>query len=453
MTLLSALVNNVAITRGARSIVYDSGAGSGFATIEAGQLLEVDTVDGLKWVRVRSITGTQTAGTVVVDENSIDWSDNVALRIKHFFPLVGAPPTIRSGIFYKFYDRAYGGENLTPFPVVIMGSHRVGFLSSGSIAFSLSASPSYAIAQGASISSYLWSCVHNGGGTSGISFSSTTSATPTLTITEADSYWLKCTVTDSNGRAQSSFRAIFVYERGVTDPYKDFTVSGLSGDWQQGGYHFTAQVTGDVELSDFPDRTLVVLWYDNTFNGSAGYVDLWGTDAQNIICAGYLRKDQDNDELAPGGTGVVSFDVTTPESVMDACPLLGSISLNAVSGTPATWYQYASWMTVGRAIHHLLKWHSTVLETCDVYGLTTNTLGVENTDFTESSLLQMVNGLGFSRGHFAKMVSDRRGRLHFVTDSQMLNDAGRAALDTVFTLAVADISGVVDVVRQEEEVV
>src|SRR3990172_719955 len=71
VTLLSALVNNVAITRGARSIVYDSGAGSGFATIEAGQLLEVDTVDGLKWVRVRSITGTQTAGTVVVDENSI----------------------------------------------------------------------------------------------------------------------------------------------------------------------------------------------------------------------------------------------------------------------------------------------------------------------------------------------------------------------------------------------
>lgn len=453
VTLLTALVNNGAITRGARSVIYDTGSGSGFATIEAGQLLEVDTNDGLKWVRVKSISGTQTAGTVVVDENSIDWSDNVALRIKHFYPIVAAPPTIRSGVFYKFFDRAYGGENLTTFPVAIMGSHRAGFLSSGSIAFALSASASYATAQGASISSYLWSCVHNGGGVGGVSFSSTTSATPTLTLTQAGSYWLKCTVTDSNGRAQSSFRAIFIYDRGVTDPYKDFTISGLSGDWQTGGYRFNAQVTGDVELADFPDRTLVVLWSDNTFNDAAGYVDLWGTDAQNVICTGYLRKDQDNDELSPKGTGNVSFEVTTPEAVMDACSLLGSVSLNSVTTTPATWYQYASWMTVGRAIHHLLKWHSTVLETCDVYGLTTNTLGVENTDFTEQSLLQMINGLGYSRGHFAKLVSDRRGRLHFVTDSQMLNDAARAALDTVFTLAVADISGVVDVVRQEEEVV
>lgn len=452
VTLLTALVNNGSATRGMRSVVYDTGSGSGFATIEAGQVLEVDTADGLKWVRVKAISGNQTAGTLTLAENAIDWADNLAIRVLHFYPIVGIPPTIRSGVFYKDFDVAYSTQNNTPNPVAIIGSHRVGTLSAGTIAFALNSSSSYAIANGASISSRVWSCVHNGGGTTGISFSSTTAANPTLTITEAGQYWLKCIVTDSNSKTQATYRAIWVFDSS-TLPYKDFTVSGLSGDWQTGGYRFNAQVTGDVELTDFPDRTLVVLWYDNTFNGAAGYVDLWGTDAQNVICAGYLRKDQDNDELSPKGTGNVSFEVTTPEAVMDACSLLGSVSLNSVTTTPATWYQYASWMTVGRAIHHLLKWHSTVLETCDVYGLTTNTLGVENTDFTEQSLLQMVNGLGYSRGHFAKLVSDRRGRLHFVTDSQMLNDAARGALDTVFTLAVADISGVVDVVRQEEEVV
>lgn len=452
VTLLTALVNNGAITRGARSVVYDTGTGSGFATIEAGQVLEVDTADGLKWVRVKAISGNQTAGTLTLAENAIDWADNLAIRVLHFYPIVGIPPTIRSGVFYKDFDVAYSTQNNTPNPVAIIGSHRVGTLSGGTIDFALNSSSSYAIANGASISSRVWSCVHNGGATSGISFSSTTAANPTLTITEAGQYWLKCVATDSNSKIQATYRAIFVYDSS-TLPYKDFTVSGLSGDWQTGGYRFNAQVTGDVELSDFPDRTLVVLWYENTYSGVTGYVDLWGTDAPNVICAGYLRRDQDNDELSPKGTGSVSFEVTTPEAVTDACSLLGSVSLNAVTVTPATWYQYASWMTVGRAIHHLLKWHSTVLETCDVYGLTSNTLGVENTDFTEQSLLQMVNGLGYSRGHFAKLVSDRRGRLHFVTDSQMLNDAARGALDTVFTLAVADISGVVDVVRQEEEVV
>lgn len=449
--LLSALVNG-SFSRGARAIDFDTGTGAGFATIEAGQTLIVTTADGDKRVRVKSASGSQVSGSISLAENAILWGDNQAIQILHEYEIWPIPPTIRSGIFYKDYSIAYSSDNLTPPPVCVIGSHRVGTLSAGTIAFALNSSSSYAIANGASISSRVWSCVHNGGATTGISLSSTTAANPTLTITEAGQYWLKCVVTDSNSKTQATYRAIFVYDSS-TLPYKDFTVSGLSGDWQTGGYRFNAQVTGDVELTDFPDRTLVVLWYDNTFNGAAGYVDLWGTDAPNVICAGYLRKDQDNDELSPKGTGNVSFEVTTPEAVVDACSLLGSVSLNSVTTTPATWYQYASWMTVGRAIHHLLKWHSTVLETCDVYGLTTNTLGVENTDFTEQSLLQMVNGLGYSRGHFAKLVSDRRGRLHFVTDSQMLNDAARGALDTVFTLAVSDISGVVDVVRQEEEVV
>jgi hypothetical protein len=88
-----------------------------------------------------------------------------------------------------------------------------------------------------------------------------------------------------------------------------------------------------------------------------------------------------------------------------------------------------------------------------VYWLTLNSLGVLQTDYTEPSLLQQVNGFAFNRGIFAKLVSDRLGRLHLCVDSQMLNTSERAALDTVFTITDADISGTIDIVRAPEKTI
>lgn len=447
VTLLTAQVDNGSIARGARTIAYNGGSGTGFATIEGYQLFEVDTATGTQLARLKSITGNQSAGTITIDENDISFADNDVIRVKHFYPIVAVPPAIRSQVFYKFFNVTYSDQNSLVNPVAIIGPHRVGILSAGSVAFSLNSSSSYAVAQGATISSRVWSCVHNGGGITGVSFDNATAANPTLTITAADTYWLKCTVTDSNGKTQSTYRVIFVYAD-VKDAYKDFTVNDLSGDWNQSGWQCSIETTGAVTLSDFPDGTLICLWHVNKFDGIEGYINLWGAASQQIVCNGYLRKDQDNDNFQ-NGTGRISFSITTPEALMDNASEMGSISINATT-TPTKWYQYASWLTIGRGVHHLLKWHSSVLETCDVLGLTDNTLGVKTCDFTEPTILQMINTLGYQRGHFAKLVSNRMGQLYFVTDSQILNTAARAALDTVFTLTTDDVSGVVDVVRSPE---
>lgn len=428
-----------------RTIAFDSGTGSGFATITAGQTMEVDTVYGTKRVRIKSISGSQVSGSVVCDENAIIFGDNITIRILHLYEVHPVPPAIRSGVFYKFFDIPYNNnQNLTPNPVVNMGSHRADTLTAGSVVFNLDASGSYAVAQGATISSYLWTCVHNGGGTTGITIASAASATTTLTLTLADQYWLACTVTDSNGKALTSYRAVF-----TETPYKDFTIQSMSGDWQSGGWRTSIQATGDVDLSEFPDRSLVVLWYENTFNGAEGYTNLWGV-SNNILTCGYLRQDNDSDNFDKG-TGAVTFQITTIDDLLNNVSELGSVSLNATA-SPVTWWQYASWMTTGRSIHHLLFWQAWgIFQTCDVYGLASNTQGVKNTDYTESSLLQQVNGFAYNRGIFAKLISDRLGRLHLVQDSQMLTDAQRAALDTVFVITEDDISGGVDVARAPEE--
>ena len=444
-TLLTAQINGT-FARGARSLNFDNGTGTGFATIEAGQILEIDTATGTEFVRVKSISGSQASGTIVIDENALLTADNQVIRIKHDYRIVPVPPRITGGVFYKFFDTAYSTQNSTQNPVAVTQGHLVGTLSGGSVVFTITLASSYTIASGATISSYSHTCVKNGGGTTGITIASATSATTTLTITIAGQYVLKQTVTDSNGKTQSTFRYVFVDDG--TLAYKDFTVSPPTGDWNQGGWRCSVQATGVVTLADFPDMALCVLWYENKFDNTPGYVNIWGsTTGQNIIMAGYLRTDSDNDNFDKG-TGAITFDITTPEAVIDSITLLGTVSLN-YHASPTTWYQLAN-MTVGRAVHHLLKWHSWVFETCDVLGLTDNTLKVKNVDLTEDSLLQMVNGLSYGRGIFAKLVSSRLGRLHFVTDSQMLNTAGRAALDTVCSITVADISDVIDVVRQAE---
>jgi len=197
-----------------------------------------------------------------------------------------------------------------------------------------------------------------------------------------------------------TYRAVFVHNRtGSNLPYTGFTLQSLTGDWQSGGWKTSLSVNGAATLTDFPDHTLAVLWHENYIDGVEDYVNLWGV-SDNVLLAGYIRQDTDNDQLN-SGTGTVSFSLTTIDDLLNNLTELGSINLNAVS-SPQKWYQYASWMTAGRSIHHLILWHSWgILYACDVYGLNTNTLKVKNTDYTEAPLLHQANDFARNRGIFA----------------------------------------------------
>lgn len=446
--LLSAQVNG-SPARGARSFSYDTGSGALFALITEGQTIVFDTPYGLQRTMVKSVVGTAASGTVNLYESKLVLTDNDPFQILFFYEPHPIPPAIRSGVFYKFYDTIFSTQNTTPNPIAIAGPNRAGFVP---FSFSVLKADSYAIASGATISSIAVSASPAAGIT-------VAAAGPNylVTVNDAGEYWLKVTATDSNGKTQETFRYVRGHDRtGANAPYTDFTVQSFSGDWAAGGYRVSIQATGDVELSDFPDRTLAILWYENTFNGVEGYTSLWGTNAApNVLCSGYLRQDNSQDNWGPpeqgGGTAKTTFQITTIDDLLNNVAELGSVSLNATA-SPAKWYEYASWMTTGRSIHHLLRWQAWgVFQCADVFDLTANTLGVKTTDYSESSLLQQVNGFALDRGIFAKLICDRLGRLHLVTDSQMLSDAARAALDTVFTITEADVSGGVDVARAPEE--
>jgi hypothetical protein len=453
-TLLDARVNDAGIARGERSIIYNGGSGN-FPLIETHQLIKISALGagqyekGIFWIK--NITGTVVAGTITMPENSVDWDDNDYVRIEHFYGLHPRLPNfdVATEIFYKDIGTgptgvtyaAAGDPNLDTPPVVCVTPHRAREYRGTPIVFDFDAGDSYAIADGTVVISYAASVqpvagavlVINGG-----------TGVGTLTCSIAGQWWVKFTATDDNGKSQDSYRSF-----NTNPPDVKMTYNPLQGDWPR-GYVFSIDLPStDNLLTDVPDGALAVLWYDNKFDGVSGFVDLWG-DWDGHICYGYLRRDTSQTSYETGAE-VVSFEFTTAEALLDSMSEYGSIDLEA-KASPAEWYEFdANNLTPGTGADHILRWHSTAHLVCELWGFKDNDKEMQFMVASEGSLLQRVNNLGWQKGIFASLVSDRMGRLHFVQDSQMLNDTDRAALDTVFTLDAKDVSGDIVVPREPEK--
>jgi len=523
-SILVARLNNASIDPGDRSIAYDGGSGTAgqFALVAAGQPLWVGTSTGAKdkgIVRVRSIAGDETSGTITVAENAIDWADNDYLTIQHDWPLTSIWPYIADdGTFYKDGPDGdtYTDENEEPPPVAIIGPHRVGFMESGpTLDFAFDGSNSHATAKGATISSYAWSFSGTG------SFDNDTSATPTLTIaaTNPNGDWVSCIVTDSNGKTQVARRLVFTHDKSSNMPYTAFNVDSLRGDWDQGGWSLSLSALGTADASTIPDNALIILWHEawygptfdiatadagaNTFTvsgdqtaffidtasfkvvgstgndgsytcsgnatHSAGVTTITvasvadGTDdgrivheeyiggptgGANQLFAGYIRSDTTEQDSE---TGQVSFEATTIQAMM-AKYFMFSISLTH-SRNPSTWYEYQhNNLTVANALHHLLKWHSTLLDIVDVFLPTSNTLLMAGSeDFTRMALFQQANTFGSEHSIFAHLCCNKQGQLHVEEDIQMLDDAARATKTTIGELTTADWTETIQFGRQIEK--
>lgn len=454
-TILSALVNDGTITKGARTIAYDTGTGSAanFALITNGMPLFI----GRERVRVKSISGNEVSGTIIVAENSIDWGNNDAITIEFDHPLfpilpsfstTGIVSTFRKDIGTTATGELYTDENEQPPPVVVVGSHLfVDWYQGVNITWDFDLSDnSYVVTNGAAISSYNAIVSPAASGLT-VSINTSTGA-GTLTATQTGQWWVAFSVTDDNGKTQTSYRAV------MTDaPITSLQPSSVGYDWNNGGGNFSVPISDEsIALSDVPDRALCVLWIKQEFDGTESYTNIWATgslyNGENIIIAGYNRRDNDNDNLEIG-TGKPVFTIDTPEQQLASRDPFGSISLKA-QVTVTDWFEYSTWLTIGRAIHHILKWHSTAFEMLDIAGLMRNTDGVKFLTSSENNLLQRGNNLAFNNGIKAKLVCNRVGQIWFERDTQLQNDATRGALSTVFTFDEQDMGGAISTVREPE---
>lgn len=454
-TLLDAQIANVAISRGDRTIAYDTGTGTAaeFGRIEAGQPL---IFNGRK-IRIKAISGNEVSGSIIVAENSEDWVDNDPITITHEYPVFPFLPGFTAGTTTSTFTKDIGttasgenytDENLEPPPVCNAGVLLfVDWYQGSNIVFDFDLSTySYVVASGAAISSYAAVVSPAAAGLT-VSINAGTGAGD-LTITQKGTWWVKFTVTDDNGKSQDTYRLVL-----TDDPIQSFDISNLTGDWGRGGWNYSISVTASASLIDIPDQSLAALWHLPKIDGVETYTDVWADGAnylgENQLCAGYLQRDNADQQLNTG-VGQVTFTVNTPEQQLADISQFGSVSLEAITGTPSDWYEYSSWLGTGSATHHLLRWQSSIFFVADVWNLMRDDSGIKFATFTEASILQQIQTFMDGKGLKAKLVSSRLGCLTLEKDIQLLNDADRTALDTVFSVGLTDIGGNFTIVREPE---
>lgn len=452
--LWSARING-ALNRGATAVTFDGGSGANFAAIGAYQELWIGSAAGkydVGRIRIRSITSADSgvSGTVTIAANSIATSDNNYLTFVGWYILKPVRPLIgEDGTFYKDSNITYSNQNSQPNPVCIAGENRAGFIDATAGYFEIESQlpSSYAMASGASISSYAASLVW-GADTPTISINSGTGV-GYIRFDTPGVYWIKWTVTDSNSKVQDTYRWYYAHSPLASNahyPIVDFSVNNLSGDYEAGGWSCGIQLHDDASLADIPDYAPCILWSENWY-GSTKKNITYLPDESGTILNGYVRRDQFNSDLETG-SHTASFELTTIQGVNEN-KYNFSVSLEAAQTVDA-WWKYPSWLTPTRAVHHFFKWHSNLLEIADVIGLNSNTDGIAYAEFQDGTLLGMPNSFLRDRSIRASLVCDIGGRLHVVEDVQLRPDSERAALGTVQEITNADKSGEIVFIREQE---
>lgn len=300
----------------------------------------------------------------------------------------------------------------------------VTYLTDTPIPFNLDGSGSYAVAQGATISSYAWAC------TGGV-IDDDTAATTTIDFTATGQYWLSLTVTDSNGNTHTGRRRIFAHSTDPDNadyPYVDFAVGSVSTSWD-GSATAEFEVFGVADFDQFQDGALVLLWKEDWYGTEAGAVGLGGC-GDDLLFAGYILGDTIQQDW---NNGTVSFRAGNIIEVLKQLPMQG-LSIHAESN-PAYWFQYHRQMTITRALHWLWYWHSTLYEVADVF-LPSYALYKKLFKFQEGSLY--AQGQSLADSIFAGVTANRAGQVYVEQDIQALDAAGRAAISELTEIESGD---------------
>ena len=555
LTLWAAQVNSGALSRADTAIPFNNGTGSHWAAIEAYQEVWVGTSAGtydVAKLRIKAITSGDAGvtGTLTVQPNNVIWADDMHLTFKHNYPFMAMYPFIDgSEVFYKDTTITYTDENEEPPPVVIANIWpRAQRYRSGVAHIYIEADSSYAIASGATIASYACSVYPSTG--VALTFNTSTGVGYAIVTEGSPNYrWFKFTVTDDNGKSQSSWRCAFFHSElptGPDYPHTDFETGQLTGNWENGGWMMSLTAHDDVDIASIPDDTFAIVWQEREFgnrdkyvinlanatfynpdvsfrvvagapctitatfhsgvllngrpsngdnfsitleasggatdtqaaNSSGGSLNVtgfslagancsgtitaryagavirtwtydrgqvraWSADPATIVAAypqelivGYVRGEKLTFDDGPGA-GDDTIEITTIESLLKN-EYMFSISLAARPSGIDTWYEYEDWLTIGRACHHIWKWHSTLFEVADVAGLVDNTDLRAYAEFENGTLYTMPDTMARQHGIRAHVVCSKRGWVHLTQDVQLMLDADRAVLSTAATLTEDD---------------
>lgn len=409
----------------------DSGT---LSDVKAGMLLYVGTTAGAYDLGMCRIRTAPDASKFYIGETSeIDWLNNANchLTIVDDFDIHPRHAKVdANGELFMDVNIDYSDQHTNFDPVPVLGSHAVVWLTGATINVSFDASNSWVF--DSTITGYSWSAP-GASSTSGM-----TSATPTITYNAAGVYRIYCTVTAANGKTAVGVRYVFVYND-ANPPATVFQLANCEGSMDAGGWTFDITMQDEVSLSEIRERTLVILFAKDYYQGTEQSIGPI-TGRENIIAMGRIGPQEQirRDPVA----GQVHFSVYGPyywlsKIKTSACQL-------EFSSVPADWGQMKD-MTVDRVLWHLLHWRSTATMVMDVYP-TLDTCLDDKAVTLANFLWGQLNEIAWTK-LMARVLCDRYGRLFIEIDPQMIPAASRSSFPTVMTVTEDDWMDVIDFER------
>ncbi len=397
-------------------IAFTSGSGT-LGDVKANMSLLVGTSagaddlgKGMCRLRKAPISGTFYIGLV----SGVRWdtAGTIYLTVVDDFDLHAKHAIDSGGTLLMDVDTAYSNQHSAFNPVPVLGSHAVAWLDESTVDVEFDASESWVI--GSSISGYAWTAP----GASASSGMST--ATPTITYDTPGCYSVYCTVTAANAKTTTSVRHVFVYDRADNPPATVFQLSQCIGDHDTGGWMFDMTMEAEASLSEIRDRALVVLFAEDWYGipptqtkQSIGPLE----NRENIVCVGRIMGESIRWDRE---TGQVHFTVQGPHywlNKIQAFPIDLSFA-----GIADVWSEMP-YLTVDRALFHILYWHSTAIETMDFYP-TNDTLYTVDAKSIATKIWGQLNDIAVSK-LMAFPGVDRLGRLFIEIDPNMAADDAR----------------------------
>lgn len=330
------------------------------------------------------------------------------------------PPTVTT---FKDADIEVDDNTIEPPPVANCGPGTAGTINSGTslLTVAFDGTASFAVAYGASISTYLWNV---GDGT--ITVGSAASSAITATF-PAGFRWVSLTVTDSNGKTHTARCPVY-----ARNPAADTTVP----DWQmanhritQSGQQVSVKVLSAIPVATYPDNTLAMI-----FDGEPASP----SDRSHMTFIGWHHTDPAT--IGARRTGTLkdtTLELLDVAGKLDTLP--GFPQTLEQNDAPSKWTE-ATHLTMDRYTAYLLHWHSTALELADWTGTGTGEL-YEFVVFTSDgeSLWQQVEQRAKALVPNFVLTSNTLGQLRTLPDP-MLQEAVNRTATVQAALTAADWS-------------
>ena len=416
-TIFSAQVNDGAIAKGAREIIYNNDSGD-YNDVRYGMTMYVGSSAGAMdkgKIRVKSADGSK----INVAENShIDWEDDDYLTVVNFFEINAIYPRIiqdpgdeTKTIWYKDYDIAYSNQNSFLGTFICMGSHYAGFLSgTGTCDVYYTSTGTNYLVSGSS--SYHW--LFEGGAPA----SSSADVPGYVTYDTPGHYTTTFIVSGSAGGVDISYRHVSIYdhpEDGTNIPILSWELLDLAGDRDGGGYLANIRLRQNIDNPDLIDGALVVIFAEDWYDMEKVSIGGNSENRETIFFVGYIIEGSIRYNWIES---YVEFQVGSPTEIMkeaEGFSISVEDSRNPLDDYNAHPEMYPSpWMLlldmdVRRALYHYMRFHSTIMKCCDFQFLGTDQ-DIQYFDSDRSSLYDALQTL-FSGALLGRVVSDRQGKI------------------------------------------